>query len=268
MSFITLLNDNINKVPRDLTEVGPEQKQFRSSVQLYGRIAPHASATPTYNYQFNPVNAATRIAIPDTVSTISDQNDMFDNTTNVKFGSIYQTISNPLLARISISNNAIGTDSKTAVTDAQTIWLGVYETDPVESLIDIYWETSSSGTIAELNEAIKTGTSGIKNFTTDDPADIQNKKWTFNLAEDISPNDYCTATYSSGVYTELRFYPYTEDASGVRAAVISSDIDLNSGFWVINGSGNDVTDKFVLEKYAGNGVNTPDKYSIKIPLVK
>lgn len=264
VSFITLLNDNINKVPRDLTEVGPEQKQFRSSVQLYGRVAPHANATPTYNYQFNPVNAATRIAIPDTVSTISDQNDMFDNTSNVKYGSIYQTVSNPLLARISIASNAIGTESKTSETDAQTIWLGVYETDPVESLIDIYWETSSSGTIAELNEAIKTGTSGIKNFTTDDPADIQNKKWTFNLAEDISPSDYCTATYSSGVYTELRFYPYTEDASGVRAAVISSDIDLNSGFWVINGSGNDVTDKFVLEKYAGNGVNTPDKYSIKI----
>ena len=33
-----LLNDNINKVPRDLAEVGPEQKQFRSSVQMFGRV--------------------------------------------------------------------------------------------------------------------------------------------------------------------------------------------------------------------------------------
>ena len=34
-----LINDNINKVPRDLTsEVGPDQKQFRSSVQLFGRV--------------------------------------------------------------------------------------------------------------------------------------------------------------------------------------------------------------------------------------
>ena len=35
---IVLINDNINKVPRDLAEVGPDQKQFRSSVQLFGRV--------------------------------------------------------------------------------------------------------------------------------------------------------------------------------------------------------------------------------------
>lgn len=37
-SHIVLINDNINKVPRDLSEVGPDQKQYRSSVQLYGRV--------------------------------------------------------------------------------------------------------------------------------------------------------------------------------------------------------------------------------------
>ena len=37
-SFITLINDNINKVPRDLTEVGPQDKQFRSSAVLFGRV--------------------------------------------------------------------------------------------------------------------------------------------------------------------------------------------------------------------------------------
>ena len=37
-SFITLLNDNINKVPRDLTQVGPQDKTFRSSVKLFGRV--------------------------------------------------------------------------------------------------------------------------------------------------------------------------------------------------------------------------------------
>ncbi len=33
-----LFNDNINKIPRDLAEVGPDQKQYRSSVILYGRV--------------------------------------------------------------------------------------------------------------------------------------------------------------------------------------------------------------------------------------
>ena len=37
-SHIVLINDNINKVPRDLNEVGPDQKQYRSSVQLFGRV--------------------------------------------------------------------------------------------------------------------------------------------------------------------------------------------------------------------------------------
>ena len=65
-----LINDNINKVPRDLTEVGPEQKQFRSSVRLFGRVAPSSIAQPLDNYQFNPINTATNIALPDTVATI------------------------------------------------------------------------------------------------------------------------------------------------------------------------------------------------------
>jgi hypothetical protein len=37
-AHIVLINDNINKVPRDLSVVGPDQKQYRSSIQLYGRV--------------------------------------------------------------------------------------------------------------------------------------------------------------------------------------------------------------------------------------
>ncbi len=37
-SHIVLINDNINKVPRDLVEVGPDQKLYRSSVSLYGKV--------------------------------------------------------------------------------------------------------------------------------------------------------------------------------------------------------------------------------------
>jgi hypothetical protein len=53
-SFAVLLNDNINKVPRDLSEVGPQQKQFRSSVQLFGRVENNSSAAPTANSQYFP----------------------------------------------------------------------------------------------------------------------------------------------------------------------------------------------------------------------
>ena len=37
-SHTVLFNDNINKVPRDLNEVGPLQRLFRSSEKLFGRV--------------------------------------------------------------------------------------------------------------------------------------------------------------------------------------------------------------------------------------
>ena len=49
-SHAVLINDNINKIPRDLSEVGPQQKQFRSSVQLYGRVEnTNIEITPSTN---------------------------------------------------------------------------------------------------------------------------------------------------------------------------------------------------------------------------
>jgi len=38
IAFSTLINDNINKIPRDLNEVGPLQNEFPSSVRLFGRV--------------------------------------------------------------------------------------------------------------------------------------------------------------------------------------------------------------------------------------
>ena len=47
-----LINDNINKVPRDLTEVGPDQKQYRSSVRLFGRVE---NTSTLINYNSNKI---------------------------------------------------------------------------------------------------------------------------------------------------------------------------------------------------------------------
>ena len=267
VSYITLLNDNINKVPRDLAEVGPEQKQFRSSVQLYGRIAPKSILQPLNNYQFNPVNSTTKIAISDTVSTISDQNDLFDNTTNIKFGSIYQTASNPLIGRVNLSDlaNPIGSTEPAANDTPVNTWLSVFETTPVESRIDIYWETSSSGTISELNEAIKEGETAIKDFTTGSLPPTGGsgpETWTFNLAEDITPGASMTASYLNGTYTSVPFFPYSLAVNGDMIPVMNSDIDLNGGFWVKNSLQEDVTHKFILTRTPNSG--SPDLYNITV----
>ena len=103
-SHAVLINDNINKVPRDLNEVGPEQKQFRSSVQLIGRVQNTAPTTPFFigetNTQYYPQRTT------DTVSVISTVNDLFDfNPVEPPllnlFPQFYSLESNPLIARLS-----------------------------------------------------------------------------------------------------------------------------------------------------------------------
>ena len=126
-SHAVLLNDNINKVPRDLTEVGPDQRQFRSSVQLFGRVE-NTSVIPAYavNNEATPpapdpavvqdltnAGALTDQYYPgtnsDTVSTISTLSDLFDYNQLVPpvpnyFPQFYLSESNPLIARISTSS--------------------------------------------------------------------------------------------------------------------------------------------------------------------
>jgi len=226
-SHAVLINDNINKVPRDLTEVGPTQKQFRSSVDLNGRVE-NEDASPTQpaltNKQFYPKKAGS------IVSTIASDDDLFNGentlTNYIPSQAFYSIDSDPFIARISttkefgvINENAtrltLGTstpDTKvidvsavaayvfgtidigdtvtggtilpgtiiTAITGTTSITvnknqtlvasttlnfhksvpivnlqnLAVFETDPVLSELDIFWETSSSGLITDLNTAI------------------------------------------------------------------------------------------------------------------
>ena len=118
-SHVVLINDNINKVPRDLTEVGPEQRQFRSSVRLFGRV--ENTANPiipstdigSSNKQYYPER------FTDIVSTISTVRDLFDYLPFSDdaprpdyFPQFYSLESNPLIARIS-THKKIGQVSTT-----------------------------------------------------------------------------------------------------------------------------------------------------------
>ena len=56
VAHIVLTGDNINKVPRDLAEVGPDQKKFRSSIRLYGRVVNVPDTTDPDPTPPGPVN--------------------------------------------------------------------------------------------------------------------------------------------------------------------------------------------------------------------
>jgi len=158
---VVLLNDNINKVPRDLSEVGPEQKQFRSSVRLYGRV----NNTTTDNIQFFPVNVSGTQILPlsMTADTIADADDLkmeVDkiSTTNVPF---YQLETNPLIARLATLNSGTTSVGVAAASYPGAYYLSVAETEPVETLLQLFYETSTAGLISDLNADIDTGFDGV-----------------------------------------------------------------------------------------------------------
>ena len=179
---IVLYNDNINKIPRDLNEVGPDQKQYRSSVRLFGRVTPNNGSnvyqrTSTQYYpsvigdsvtsistlvdsNYNGTTLGTKQTLEE---NLIDPNDPLSNVAytavsdfTLEYPEFYQCNTNPLIARIS-TQAAIGRLNGGGTRSPFYVGLGVYETDPFESLLDIYWETTSSGLISDLNLAILEG---------------------------------------------------------------------------------------------------------------
>ena len=170
-SHIVLYNDNINKIPRDLTEVGPTQREFRSSVRLFPKVAnnpPTAAPGLLLNYQYYTDRT------PDITTTIATIKDLFNYeefpaiTTGeyVFYNFEYDTATpgqekfpdaSSLIARIN-TNKQFGIQVPTPsgfYTAAPK--LNVLETEPVVSLLDIYYETSTTGRIDLLNKAIDEG---------------------------------------------------------------------------------------------------------------
>ena len=242
-AHISLFSDNINKVPKDLTDVGPEAKEFRSGVRLYGRVTNNRSMS-SGNVQFYPsitgdfvntigtqrdlnIGESDTIAFepvtPGTTGTVSSihldgeardkimigqrislqddtGNSLFENrqvtgysvgpsgfnkstvtfspsytipnnvslgTTTFQLSPFYNAENNPLIARISTTRSpstpGIGStigdvvDFTGAASNYFPINLAVYETKPVVSNLDIFYETTTSGLISELNTAITAG---------------------------------------------------------------------------------------------------------------
>ena len=162
-AHIVLLNDNINKVPRDLVEVGPDQKQYRSSVELFGRVENvteyEYSSFSAFNRQYYPSKKAD---VASTIATSAELNFLPSTSPNNLLGTasdnFYQLNTVPIVARISTVNK-IGAIGRLPESSSFTMepMLAVYETAPTVSLLDIFWESSSSGLISDINADVLTG---------------------------------------------------------------------------------------------------------------
>ena len=248
------INDNINKVPRDLSEVGPNQRQYRSSAELWGRVENTlvyplnvGGTAYTTNRQYHPGTQ------PDVVNTIAPSNELgFLNkdTTNNPIGSayynIYQLETSPLINRVTTSNK-IGVEGNIDPTiphvapsssNAMSPFLSVYETSPVMSALDIFWETSTSGYISDLNaDILNNGDEAISSFTDLD----------FLYHEDQDPLGIGTTTgQANSPYITDAFY--FKNATGTQVLSIDSIV-----LQVKNRLNQNISSYFVMEQVTTAG---------------
>ena len=168
-SYITLINDNINKVPRDLSEVGPQDKSFRSSVRLYGRV----ENTATNNTQYYPGPTAFTSSSVESLFSLFDVTGSDIELSSSPYYTLFRGISDPFVAEIVTSqsvNKQFGVVNTAPQGGYEKIGtLAVFETAGVESRLDIFWETSTTGLITDLNDVIINSTgagAGFSSFNT------------------------------------------------------------------------------------------------------
>ena len=187
---ITLLNlfgDNINKIPRTLKEVNGNDTTFGSEVLLYNRVNPRASLNSLYSTQstvskqgekvvsiepFKELGAWTNTKgklFPGENTPIDDSdpqptpwypyfvNGTADADFKFNFHDIFfKAQSNPFIAKIETDFQIGATPTYGSKEGIENSWqdLGVFETRPNKSVLDIYYESSTSGLISEINSDI------------------------------------------------------------------------------------------------------------------
>ena len=181
-THVVLFGDNINKIPRDLSEVGPTQREFPSSVRLFGRVSnsrfTKALTTNPGTVQFYPGRTASLSTSVGTIKDLFDYNAFpgindtttgeyifynfdyistfngtsFDGNTYPDSSSLVARIEGPKIGVPIPENGSTGNFFYTEIPR-----LNVFETAPIVSLLDIYYETTTAGKITELNTAITSG---------------------------------------------------------------------------------------------------------------
>ena len=303
---VALFGDNINKIPRDLTNSGNQDRIFRSarptyeedpsyykfvveyglgqesatldlgetsqkikgwdaelrqrdrergifdvdnaSVKMYCRVTNYRDTSgvptslPDANKRFIWVDGSgnfpsSRIIEPDNVNTISTGVDLglwdpanLDTTAvpaepspSATATEFYNYQSNPPMTRISADANWLYLGSYSNANATMIPTLAVYETAPQYSRLDLFWETSTTGLVSELNTSILAADSDIP----------------VTLGYLATPSFFLNENLASGVQCSAPFKAYN-----VTPAVLNTATMVLSS--VIDGYGTNRTSEFTL----------------------
>ncbi len=284
---ITLLNlfgDNINKIPRELKEVGAGDTTFDSRVLLYNRVNPlYSSVNGSYNTQSSVSKRGEKVVSiepfrelgswtttkgilfpysePDKKHDIPQPFYPYFVTTDnqgnppdyeYNFHDIFFNASaNPFIAKIETdfkigatpeykkepidtTTSTATSDIATAKTDIERAWqdLGVFETEPTKSALDIYFESSTSGLITDFNLDVSGSYPGGIFDGTNKTALGQNIQYIHTEGLDSSTDSPKDATLSLQL---------TDPSGGIISSSFTAEI-----LQVLDGNGNNRNSDFII----------------------
>ena len=157
LNTTTLLTDNANKIPPALEEASPVQVNYSTSeIDLIPRTAKQTNWTATSGSPFYTTNDHTMPIFPLKtklkVQTIGNFEALFKRGS---YNGLYAADTDPPTAIIKNGFN-MGQDSQIAKPSSEVEQVpAIYETSPTESNLEIFYETSTAGSIKELNNFIR-----------------------------------------------------------------------------------------------------------------
>ena len=152
-SYLSLHGDNINKIPRMSMDVNRDSGITVSKQKIYSKVTisntspyPSIQQSVTNKEAINILSVGTAVeyALYETVGALGT-----GSTINE---SIYESTKNHLQVEVYDPNREFGI---LPTSSPVTPLLTVYETKPIVSNLDIYWETSTSGLVEDLNYSLQ-----------------------------------------------------------------------------------------------------------------
>ena len=152
-SFIYLHGDNINKVPRDVTDLNIETGTQGSQVRLLPKVTDNNILNASRFVGLTQLDGTDFIEVT-SIGTSREQsltNDLDGGNATDLLSEIYKFEKNPLMGELPDGYGAPWQGWKAS---PHKFSFYVFETYPFISVLDIYYETSSCGLLEDLNDKI------------------------------------------------------------------------------------------------------------------
>ena len=228
-TWLVLSGDNINKVPRDVTDINTEDGTQGSQTSLLPKIL-DLNSTQTQQNGTDYID----------IISIGTKN---EHGIGTSINDFYLNDKNPLLAELPDGygrNHISGTEFDNLI---------VLETKPISTALDIYYETSTAGLVSHLNTQIDSGLTGsVPNALALSANTVAESAASGTKVADLTTTDSSGSTISTPTYSIVSIV----DGNGTNRA----------GAFVIDGEDLDTGETFEFKN------NNEDTYTITIKSTK